>query len=92
MCARDDMTRRVAPRVQLRLHPQVSRPARVADQVDHGLKGAEGTAAPVLRDVTRQAVLDLVPPAGAWWKCETWIGRRRSSPRRCSSSFHVREQ
>jgi hypothetical protein len=36
----------------------------VADQVDHGLKGAERTAAPVLHDVTERAMLDLVPLAG----------------------------
>ena len=66
--AGDDMTRRVAPLVQLRLHPQAGRRARVADQVDDGLKGAEGTASPVLRDVTEQAMLDLVPLAGAGWE------------------------
>src|SRR5271156_1195014 len=66
--AGDDMTCRIAALVQLRLHPQASRRTRVTDQVDHGLKRAEGTAAPVLRDVTKQAMLDLVPLAGTRWK------------------------
>src|SRR6185295_13825548 len=73
--AGDDMTCRIAPLVQLRLYAQASRGARVADQIDHRLKGAEGTTAPVLRDVTKQAMLDLVPLAGARWKMRDMDGQ-----------------
>src|SRR5438876_7458005 len=59
--AGDHTARRVATRVQLRLHSQAGHCARVADEIDHGLKGAEGTASPVLRDVAEEAMLDLVP-------------------------------
>src|SRR5215212_5752857 len=66
--AGDDLTRWVAPLVQLRPDPEAGRRARVTDQVNHGLKGAERAASPVLRNVTKQAMLDLVPLAGARWK------------------------
>jgi hypothetical protein len=61
----DDAAGWMASLVQCGLHPQADRRVGVANQVDHRLKGAEGTAAPVLRDVTKQAMLDLVPLAGA---------------------------
>ena len=64
----DDAAGWISSLVQFGLHAQAGRRAGVADQVDHGLKGAEGTAAPVLRDVTKQAMLDLVPLAGARWE------------------------
>src|SRR5437879_6442929 len=66
--AGDHTARRVPSLVQLRLHPQAGRGARVADQIDHGLKGAERTASPVFRDVAEEAMLDLVPLAGARWE------------------------
>ena len=61
----DDSTRRVGPLVQLRLDAQASRRLRVSDQLHDRLEGVERTAAPVLGDVTEEAVLDLVPLAGA---------------------------
>src|SRR5206468_12439155 len=59
--AGDHTARRVPSLAQLRLHPQAGRGARVADQIDHGLKGAARTASPVLLDVAEEAMLDLVP-------------------------------
>ena len=44
---------------------QPGRGACVANQVDHGLEGAQRTPAPVLRDVAEQPMLDLVPLARA---------------------------
>ena len=56
---------RVLSRIQFGLDAQAGGGARTAYQVDNGLKGTQRLAAPVLRDVTEQAVLNLVPLAGA---------------------------
>jgi hypothetical protein len=58
-------TRRVGPFVQLGLDAEASRGPSVTDQLHDGLEGAERTAEPVLGDVTEEAVLNLVPLAGA---------------------------
>src|SRR6266851_7280347 len=59
------LSRRVAPFVQLGLDAQASRRPGVTDQLHDRLEGVERTASPVLGDVTEEAVLDLVPLAGA---------------------------
>src|SRR5215207_9936448 len=61
----DGDARRVATLVQFRSDAQPGGRTRATDQGDHRLEGAEGPPAPVLRDVTEQPVLDLVPFAGA---------------------------
>src|SRR5215469_10770041 len=55
----------VGTRVQSRLDLQSSTRGGVADEVDDHLQADEWPAAPVLRDVAEQAVLDHVPLAGA---------------------------
>jgi hypothetical protein len=62
---RDLDTLWVAPLVELGLDPQSACGACVPDQVHDRLKSAERLASPVLRDVTEEAVFDLVPFAGA---------------------------
>src|SRR5712692_628047 len=59
------LPRWVGPLVQLGLDAQASLRPRVTDQLHDRLEGAERTASPVLGDVTEEAVLDLVPLAGA---------------------------
>jgi hypothetical protein len=51
--------RGVCALVELGLHPKASRGAGVADEIDDGLEGPQRLAAPVLRDVTEQPMLDL---------------------------------
>src|SRR3954466_15009224 len=63
--ARDHHAGRVPPLVQLGLDAQSGGGARVPNQGDDSLEGAERTAAPVLRDVAEEPMLDLVPLAGA---------------------------
>ena len=55
----------VAALVESRAHAETGGGAGMADQRDEGLEGAERTPTPVLRDVTEQPVLDLVPLARA---------------------------
>src|SRR2546422_7149221 len=61
----NDDAGRVAALVQLGLDAQARCGAGVANQVDNRFKRAERTASPVLGDVTEEAVLYLVPLAGA---------------------------
>ena len=63
--AGDNAARRVASLVQFGFDAQTGGRAGVADQLDHRLEGAERTAAPILRDVAEEAMLDLVPLARA---------------------------
>src|SRR5579883_1779759 len=51
--------------VELRLDSETSGGPGVANELNHGLPCAQGLATPVLGDVAEQAVLDLVPLAGA---------------------------
>ncbi len=46
--------------VELGLHAEAGLGACVADELDDGREGSQGSTAPVLRDVTEEAVLDLV--------------------------------
>ncbi len=57
----DDEAGLIASLIELGPDAQTRGRARVADQLDEGLEGAQRTAAPVLRDVTEEPVLDLVP-------------------------------
>ena len=51
--------------VQLRAHAQSGRGAGVADQINDRFEGPERASPPIRGDVTEQAMLDLVPLAGA---------------------------
>src|SRR2546427_4940743 len=62
---RHDAAYRVPSRVQFRFDAQPRRRSRVANKRDHRLEGMERTTAPILGDVTEEAMLDLVPLAGA---------------------------
>jgi hypothetical protein len=64
----------------------------VADQVNHGLNGSEGTASPVLRDVAEEAMLDLVPFAGARWEVRDVDRQGQVVGQALQSCFHVRER
>ncbi len=55
----------IVPIIPLGLDAQSFGGRRVADQVDDDLPADQGTAAPVLRDVTEHPMLDFVPFAGA---------------------------
>ena len=57
----DHEARLIASLIELGFDAQPGRRSGVADQLDEGLEGAKRTAAPVLRDVTEEPVLDLVP-------------------------------
>ena len=61
---RDHDTRGVGPLVQLGLDAKAGGGARVANELHERLKGPERLAAPVLRDVAEEAMLNLVPLAG----------------------------
>jgi len=52
-------------RVPLRAHAQPRRGAGVADQVDDRFEGPARASPPIRGDVTEDAMLDLVPLAGA---------------------------
>ena len=52
-------------RVNPSLHPKVRGRSRMAYQVNNGLKASQHLAPPVLREVAKQPVLDLVPLARA---------------------------
>ena len=55
----------VAPFIKLGLDAQAGGRARMADEVDDRLEGAERTAAPVFGDVAEEPVFNLVPLARA---------------------------
>ena len=61
----NDDAGRVAALVELGLDAQARGGASVANQFDDRFKRAERTASPILGDVTEEAMLDLVPLAGA---------------------------
>ena len=56
---------RVRALVELGLDPKPRSRSRIADQVNNRLKGPQRLASPILREVAKQAVLDLVPLARA---------------------------
>ena len=64
----DDEAGLIASFIEFGLDAQTGGRARVADQFDEGLEGAERTPAPLLRDVAEESVLDLVPFARARWE------------------------
>jgi len=89
VCVADDLARGISPLVELGLDAKAGRCARVPNQFDHGFPGAERLAAPVLRDVAEEAVLDLVPLARPGGK---WLTRMRnlvSLASACNSTFHA---
>src|SRR4051812_40181152 len=59
------LARRIASTIEPCADDEAAAVGRVADQVDDRLVGPQRPAAPVDRDVREQAVLDLVPLAGA---------------------------
>ena len=61
----NDDARGVAAFVELGFDSQAGGGPGVPDQGHHGFERAQRAPAPVLRDVTEQAVLDLVPLARA---------------------------
>ncbi len=60
------------------------------DQLDNGLVADERPSAPVLGDEREEAMLDLVPFAGAGGRWQTVMGMASSSAKACSSRFHKR--
>ena len=85
----DDEAGLIASFIEFGLDAQTGGRARVADQFDEGLEGAERTPAPVLRDVAEESVLDLVPfyscQAGNATRECTGAGRRPAAAARSSS-------
>src|SRR4029453_9226365 len=80
----------IAVRVDLAADGQARLGRRGADQLDDDLGADQRLAAPVLRDVGEEAVLDpfhLLVPGG---RCATVTARPVSSAKRCSSRFHSR--
>src|SRR5580658_4701836 len=63
---RDLLAGRIAATIKSGAHDQATVVGRVANEVDHGLVGPQRAPAPVDRGEREQAVLDLVPLAGAW--------------------------
>ena len=59
----DDDAPRVLAAIEFRLDTEVAPTVRRANQADDGGKVDDRRAAPVHRDVRKQPVLDLVPPA-----------------------------
>src|SRR5882672_4913051 len=59
---------RIAVTVESGAHDEATSVGRVADEVDDGLVGPQRASTPVDRDEPEQAVLDLVPLAGAGGK------------------------
>ena len=55
-------------RVQLRFDLQSGLGLCAGDQLYDQIMADERTTPPVLRDMTKQSMFDLVPLAGAWWK------------------------
>src|SRR5271163_1220257 len=53
--------------VQVRTHPQPRFRGRRPDQIDNDLVALQGTAPPILRNLGKQPMLNLVPLAGTWW-------------------------
>src|ERR1700754_4977254 len=62
---RDLLAGWIAATIEPRADDETASVGGVADQVDDGLVGPQGTTAPVDRDEREQPVLDLVPLAGA---------------------------
>ena len=62
---RDLLAGRIAATIESGAHDEATAVGRVADEVDDGLVGPQRASAPVDRDEREQAVLDLVPLAGA---------------------------
>ena len=58
----------VAPLVQSGLHAQPGGRSGMPNQRDDGFKGTQRPSPPVLGDVAKESVLDLVPLAGPWGK------------------------
>src|SRR5260370_33247579 len=56
---------RIGAAIKSGAHDEATSVGRVADEVDDGLVGPQRASAPVDRDKREQAVLDLVPLAGA---------------------------
>jgi hypothetical protein len=56
----------IGARVERAFNFQTGLGGRRADQLNHGEAVGERLAAPVLRDVTEQPVLDLVPLRCSW--------------------------
>src|SRR2546426_11099982 len=54
--------------MQPRFDTQPRRGSCMTNERDHRFKRAERTTAPILSDVTEEAMLDLVPLAGARWE------------------------
>ena len=65
---RDLLADRIAATIEASANEEPAAVGRVSNQVDDRLIGTQGTAAPVHRDEGKQAVLNLVPFAGAGWK------------------------
>src|SRR5437867_923243 len=61
--AGDGTAGRVVSLIQLSLDAQTGRRRRVTDQFHDRFKGAERTPSPILSNVTKEAVLNLVPLA-----------------------------
>src|SRR5262249_15332419 len=64
---------------------------RVRNQINDSLI-ADQRSCPVLGDERKHAMLDLVPFAGTWRKCETWICKPVTLARPCRPTFHSRER
>src|SRR4051812_48000693 len=68
----------VLARVELRLDREPGAGANTADELDDGLVIDERATAPVLRDVTEEPVLDLVPLGRAGWEVRDADGEARA--------------
>src|SRR5271165_5811086 len=67
LCVSDLDPLRIGPRIEFAMHAQTSCGRRCGDQLDHGQTAGQGRAAPSLRDMAEQPVLDLVPLRGSRW-------------------------
>ena len=67
-CIRDYQTLGVLGGVKFSAHRQAAAGFGVSNQVDNHLMADQRLPAPVHGDERKQAMLNLVPLAGAWWK------------------------
>jgi hypothetical protein len=63
---RDFDSRRVVSIIELRLDAQTFRGRRVTDQIDDDLAADQRPTTPILGDVAKHPMFDLIPLAGAW--------------------------
>ena len=91
LCFRCNHPSRIRSLVELGFDPKPCGRSRLAYQVDNGLKGTQRLASPILREVTKQAVLNLVPLARAGRKmADVEAQTRLVSDQNCSVTIRKR--